>query len=300
MPALRADGGVAGGVAGASRQRDSAAPNTQRGTMARFNRLLLTGAAGDLGQALRQSLAPLCMTLRLNDRVELGPAAANEETVVADLADFDAVRSMVEGVDAIVHFGGASRERVWQDVLDSTIRGSYHLYEAARQHGVRRIVYASSIHSVGFQRSDAGIDERAEHRPDSLYGLSKCFTEDLAKLSHDKWGNESVCLRILSCFSEPVDRRMLGTWLSYADMCRLVERALTANTVGHSVIYGVSDNPAAPVSNRYAGHIGYAPQDNAEEFRARVEAATEPADPTAGQFLYVGGWFTDLGHPDEA
>ena len=267
--------------------------------MQQFERILLTGAAGDLGTVLRKGLAPLTQTLRLNDRAPIADPTANEEVVQCDLADMQAVSDMVAGTDAIVHFGGASRERVWQDVLDSTIRGSYHIYEAARKHQVKRIVYASSIHAVGFHTTESVPDTRVAHRPDTLYGLSKCFTEDLASLYWDKYQIETVCLRICSCFSEPQDRRQLFSFMSYDDCVRLVEAALTAPRVGHSIIYGTSDNRGRVVSNVYATHIGYRPQDNTDAHFAKVQKAKPPLDPQEAQAKYVGGWFCDLKHPDD-
>lgn len=79
--------------------------------MPRFNKLLITGAAGNLGRELRKGLAPLATTLCLTDRIEMEPAADNEEIIVGELGDFDTVMRMVEGCDAVVHFGAAPVER---------------------------------------------------------------------------------------------------------------------------------------------------------------------------------------------
>ena len=173
------------------------------------------------------------------------------------------------------------------------------MYEGARLHGAKRVVYASSIHAVGFQPVEVipGVD--APHRPDTFYGLSKTFTEDLASLYWDKFGIESVCLRICSCFEAPRDRRMLWSWLSYADMVRLTAAALTAPRVGFSVIYGTSDNAAAAVSNAGAAHVGFRPLDSADGFAAEVLARTERPDPTAVATRVVGGGFAATGHPDD-
>ena len=140
--------------------------------MTRFNRLLITGAAGNLGSELRRGLAPLAKTLRLSDRADMAAADKNEEVVQCELGDFDSVMNLVEGCDAIVHFGAASIERPWAEILESSIKGGYNVYEAARRHGVRRIVYASSIHAVGFVRREDGADTDTPHRPDTLYGVS--------------------------------------------------------------------------------------------------------------------------------
>ena len=267
--------------------------------MARFNRLLITGAAGNLGRELRRGLAPLADTLRLTDREEMDPAGPGEEVIVADVGDLDAMMEVVAGCDAVVHFGAAPVERPWEEILHSSIRGGYNVYEAARRHGVKRIVYASSNHAVGFTRREAGADTDTDHRPDTLYGLSKCFVEDLAKLYFDKWGIESACLRINSCFPEPVDRRMLATWLSFRDFVHLVTRCLVAERIGFSVVYGVSNNAERFFSNDKVPHLGYVPQDSAEAYREKVEAATEPGDPFDPAVEFVGGAFCSFGHPDD-
>ena len=267
--------------------------------MARFKRLLITGAGGNLGRELRRGLAPLADTLRLSDRVEMAPAGPSEEVVTADVGDFDAMMSLVEGCDAIVHFGAAPVEKPWDQILNSSIKGGYNVYEAARRHGIKRIVYASSIHAVGYVRREAGADTHTEHRPDTLYGLSKCFVEDLAKLYHDKFGIETVALRINSCFPEPADRRHLSTWMSFRDLIQLVERSLCAESVGFSVLYGISDNRERFFNNDPSRHIGYVPQDSAEDYREKVEAKCPPGDPTDPAVHFVGGVFCNYGHPDD-
>jgi len=265
-----------------------------------YNRILLTGAAGRLGTQLRQGLAPLAKHIRLADRVSAENLQSHEEMQVFDLADEAATFAATQEVDAIVHFGGAALERPWDDILNANIRGSYHIYEGARRNGARRIVYASSVHAIGYHRLDAHIDTAAPVRPDSLYGVSKCFVESLASLYWDKFAIESVCLRIFSSFPEPADRRMLWSYFSFADCVRLVQASLTAPHVGHTISFGMSDNAVKPVDNRLAGHIGYIPQDSSEPFRAKVEAAHPPANPQAAATQCLGGWFVDLPHPDDA
>jgi len=271
-------------------------PHKEEPDMARFKKLMITGAAGDLGRQLRRGLAHLADTLLLTDREEMDPPAAHEQTVLCDLADLDAVCKMMEGVDAVAHFGAASRENTFEYVLASSIRGGYNVYEGARRNGIRRVVYASSIHAVGYYPREHVIDAKVPHRPDSIYGLSKCFVEDLASYYHDKFGIESVCLRINSCFPQPADRRMLATWLSFADLVRLVEQALVVPRTGFTVAYGISDNKEMPVSNRHATHLGFVPEDSSEPFRAEVEAKVPPGDPHDPAVKYVGGSFCAAGH----
>ena len=267
--------------------------------MTRFDTILITGAAGRLGTELRRGLAPLARRLRLADVAPIANLAANEEALTFDLNDAEATRKACEGVQAIVHFGGVPLERPWDDILQANIIGSYNIYEAARKAGVPRVVYASSVHAIGYHRLEDQIDAKAPHRPDGLYGLSKCFVEDLGQLYWDKWGIETAALRIFSSFPEPADRRMLWSWLSFDDCIRLVTAALTAPRVGFTVSFGISDNAVKPVDNRLAGHLGFQPQDNTEAFRAGLEARLPPPDPKAPAVLHLGGWFVDLGHPDD-
>jgi len=265
----------------------------------RFDTILITGAAGRLGTELRRGLAPLARRLRLSDITEIPDLQPNEDAVICDLADESAILALTQGVDAIVHFGGIPLERGWDAILNANIRGSYHIYEAARKHGVKRVVYASSVHAIGFHKLEDHIDTNAPHRPDGLYGLSKCFVEDLGRLYWDKFGIESVALRIFSSFPEPADRRHLWSWLSFEDCNRLTAAALTAPRVGFTVSFGISDNKEKPVDNRLAGHLGYNPQDNTERFRDAMEAKTPVPDPKAMQVQCLGGFFVEMGHPDD-
>lgn len=262
----------------------------------RFSRLLLTGAAGNLGRELRPRLKTYCEQLRLSDRSDPGAAGAGEEVMVAALEDAAQVMRLLDGVQAVVHMGGVSTEQAWAPILAGNVAGMVHLYEAARLQGVRRIVYASSNHVIGFYRQDQHLDTRAAPRPDGFYGLSKAFGEDLAQLYWDRWGIETVSLRIGSCFAEPRDRRMLSTWLSFDDLERLVVAALTAPVVGHTIVYGVSDNAASWWDNRHAGHLGYRPQDSAEAFRSAVEARQPQIDAQDPAAIFQGGAFVKA-HP---
>lgn len=264
-----------------------------------YRRILITGAAGRLGTELRNGLAQLADELRLADRVEIPDLQSHEEGRVFDLSDEAAVMDATSDVDAIVHFGGAPLERPWQEILDSNIRGSYHIYEGARRHGVKRVVYASSVHAIGYHPIESQIDTESPVRPDSLYGVSKCFVESLSQLYWDKFGIESACLRIFSSFPEPGDRRMLWSYLSFDDCVRLVRASLIAPHVGHTISFGMSDNAVKPVDNSKAGHLGYVPQDSSEPFRDAIESNTDVVDPMAPSTRLLGGWFVDLGHPDD-
>ncbi len=264
-------------------------------TPLRFGRLLLTGAAGGLGQALRPRLKAYCDTLRLSDVADLGRAADGEEVQRAALEDAAAVHALLAGVDAVVHLGGVSTEQPWQPILQANIVGAYNLYEAARRHGVRRIVFASSNHVTGFYRQDEVITPRDPVRPDGLYGLSKAFGENLAQLYFDRHGIETVSVRIGSSFAAPKNRRMLATWMSFDDLERLVMASLTAPVVGHTVVYGMGDNTTTWWDNTSARHLGWRPQDSSEPFRPAVEAAEPVLDRSDPAVIYQGGPFVRTG-----
>jgi uronate dehydrogenase len=259
--------------------------------------LLLTGAAGGVGTALRERLKANCDVLRLSDRVDFGPAQAGEEVVVADLADAAAVSSMVQGCQAIVHLGGVSVEGPFDPILQANIVGVYNLYEAARQHGVKRVVFASSNHVTGFYRQSDTITPAHPPRPDSLYGVSKAFGEDLSRMYFDRYGIETACVRIGSAFAEPRDRRMLASWLSFDDLHRLITACLTTPVLGHSIIFGISDNAVAWYDNSSVRTVGYRPQDSSDIFRDAIYARTPEPDLSDPTVQYQGGGFLMAGIP---
>ena len=264
-------------------------------TLKVHEKLLLTGAAGGLGKILRQGLKNNCSILRLSDVAGFGPAGDGEEVVLADLADPEAVDRMVNGVEAIVHMGGVSVEGPFGPILQANILGVYNLYEAARKHGVKRIVFASSNHVTGFYRQDQTITADHPPRPDGMYGVSKAFGEDLSRLYFDRYGIETACIRIGSSFAEPKDRRMLATWLSFADLHRLISACLSTPVLGHSIVFGMSDNAVTWWDNSRARHIGYVPQDSSDVFRDAVFARTSSPDLKDPVAQYQGGGFVASG-----
>jgi uronate dehydrogenase len=234
-----------------------------------INRLLLTGAAGGLGKVLRRGLVGSAEIIRLSSRSEIGELAPHEEHVRADLADTDAVDRMLEGVDAVVHMGGQSTEAGWDVVIAANIVGCIHLYEAARKAGTKRIIFASSNHVIGMHPRDRRLDHTTAPRPDSRYGLSKAFGEDLACFYAYKHGISSLCIRIGSSFPEPKNRRMLSTWQSYDDLIQQIRVGLTADYL-FEIVYGVSANSRGWWDNANAERLGYRPKDDSERFAAKV------------------------------
>lgn len=264
--------------------------------MGKFNRLLLTGASGALGTLLREQIKDTTDVLRVTNRHPLGDSKDNEEAIVCDLSDRDAVMELTRDVDMVVHMGGVGKENTFDAILQSNYVGFYNLYEGCRQNGVKRVIWGSSNHAIGFYPRTQRIDAAVTPRPDSNYGVSKVFGEGMAQYYWDKYDLESVSIRIGSCFPKPTDRRMLTTWLSYPDFVRLVRCCLYAPRVEHTIVYGVSDNDSLLWDNHMAAHLGYRPQDNAERYREEVEAATQPYDRDDLTIARHGGGFAAAGH----
>ncbi|MFE9612360.1 NAD-dependent epimerase/dehydratase family protein [Streptomyces sp. NPDC006012] len=256
--------------------------------------VLLTGAAGGLGTLMRELLPDYGYDLRLFD---MRPIEGEPDAITADLADTEALREAVTGVDAVIHLAGISLESTFEKILKANVEGTYHLYEAARRAGVPRIVFASSNHAVGFTRAPRGDDPLipagTPRRPDTFYGLSKSFGEDLAQLYWDKHGLETVSVRIGSCFREPTSVRMLSVWMSPADGARLFHAALTAERVGHTVVYGSSANTRLWWDLTGARALGYEPQDDSEPYAAKLIAEQGELTPDDPAHTHLGGHFVN-------
>jgi uronate dehydrogenase len=257
-------------------------------------KLVLTGAAGRLGSYLREPLANFADELVSTDIVDdIGKSYDGESYVKADLASLDDMLAVLKGADMVVHMGAYADEGPFEKLLGPNFVGAYNVWESAYQNGLKRVIYGSSIHAVGMYPKNEFIGVDARHRPDTFYGLAKCFAEDLGSLYWDKRGLESVHMRILSC-AQVTGARALGSWLSYDDLIQLVQRCIETPVTGFSVIYGVSDNDRVPVDNSKASFIGYRPKDNAEQFAEEILANDPPMDPQNPEHMCHGGPFASV------
>ena len=262
-----------------------------------MKKIVLTGAAGRLGSYLREPLSKMCNELVSTDiKEDIGKLYASETYVQGDLACMDDMMRIIEGAEMVVHMGAFVDEGPFEQLLGPNFVGSYNVWEAGYKHGVRRVVYASSIHAVGMYPKNEFIGTNVPHRPDTFYGLAKCFTEDLGRMYWEKRGIESVHMRILSC-AQPNSARALGSYLSYDDLIQLVTRCIDTPVTGFSIIYGVSNNDRVPVDNANGAFLGYRPKDNAEDVAAEVLANEMPMDPQDRGHMCHGGPFAsvDLG-----
>lgn len=237
-------------------------------------RVLITGAAGKIGRVLWRSFKNR-YKLRLMFHRTILPVGEGEESVTADITNFETLPSAMEGVDAVVHlaYGGAGGRCPWEQVLERNIIGTYNVFEAARQSGVKKIVFASTNHVTGFlEREGVYTTPEMPIRPDSLYGVSKAFGEALARYYVDQFNMSIICLRIGSFLGKdlpgPMSGRILSTWISNRDIAQLVWRSIEAD-LPFGIFYGISDNTRRiwDISNARK-LLGYAPEDNAENFAA--------------------------------
>lgn len=187
-----------------------------------FKRILMTGAAGGLGKVLRDRIKPWAEIVRLSDIADMGEARPGEELVQCDLSDKAAVMKLMEGVDAVLHFGGISTEAPFEAIMQANILGVANLYEAAYKQGVKRLMFASSNHAIGYYKTTDMLDANMPTRPDSMYGISKVFGEQMSRYYYDRFGMETVCIRIGSSFPQPANKRMMSTYLSYDDLTELL------------------------------------------------------------------------------
>jgi uronate dehydrogenase len=253
----------------------------------RHESVLLTGAAGKLGQALRPWLAPLCEELRLVDKLPLQTSSPNEKAFVLDLSDVPGLGAAMAGCSAVVHFAGYPREACWDVLLPANVQGVINLWEAAHAAGVDRIIYASSNHAVGFYPRQETLDEKVFPKPDSRYGLTKVFMEGLAELYAQKHGMRGFGIRIGHCAVAPSDARMLSHWIHPEDLASLISVGLEAD-YECEIVYGASANRRSWWTNERAHALGYRPQHSADPHETALTSRTSD-QPVAEHFQ--GGSF---------
>ncbi|HYI14617.1 MAG TPA: NAD(P)-dependent oxidoreductase [Thermomicrobiales bacterium] len=232
-------------------------------------RVLVTGAAGVIGTAVREHLG------ESYDLVSMTRRPAEFPSVVADISDLAAIEPAFEGIDAVVHLAATiSVTSPWEDVLRDNIIGTYNIFEAAKRAGVGCVVFASSNHAVGMYEVEASpdiyaledprvVDHHADIRPDSYYGISKAYGEAMGRYYSENFGMRVYCLRIgtvrgdddprspeiatasgwLPLTADQAYDRLRATWLSQRDCAQLIARCLDATDVPFGIYYGISNNP---------------------------------------------------------
>jgi uronate dehydrogenase len=241
------------------------------------SRWVITGAAGNIGSALRSALLAQHATLVSTDLRAITSSSPQESVAQVDLADLDALVGLFAGADGVVHLGGIADEADFHDLTEANILGTYHVLDAARRAGVPRVVYASSNRLTGSYTAGDHVAPDMPPRPDGFYGVSKVAGEALCRLYADKFGISTISLRIGSYEEEPGSAREQRTWLSPADAIRAFVAAMTT-TAHTAVFYAVSANTDGWWDRRAGEAVGFFPQDDAAAFGTR-----EPISPDTPQ-----------------
>ncbi len=256
-----------------------------------MQRVLMTGAAGGIGTHMRHLLKPIYAGLVLSDMKHPENLAADESFIPADLTKPSEIEAACQGIEGIVHFGGYSVEGTWNQILQANIVGCYNLFEAARKAGVKRVIFASSNHAVGFYPRSTTIPAEVIARPDSRYGVSKVFGEGLGAMYAYKHGIGVTSLRIGNLGVQPIDERRLAIWLSPEDLVKLIRIGLEKPDLVYEVMYGVSDNARSWYDNSNAHGLGYKPGGKAEDYKEAAMAAQAKLPPDPVGDFYQGGTF---------
>jgi uronate dehydrogenase len=268
--------------------------------MPRWRKLLITGAAGEIGSVIRPALRDTAAQIVLHDLRPIGDCAPNETPIAGDIVE--TARAAMAGVDCVIHLAGIPRETggTPAEILRVNVVGTHAVFDAAREAGVTRMIFASSNHTIGFHPADQVIGIEEPPRPSGFYGASKVYGEALGRLHADKFGMEVACLRIGAFRARPGNARELGGWISHGDMQRLARACVLADPFHFLVLYGVSANTRGKWGRdaETRARIGYAPQDDAEVFAAEIEGIAPPAGSVAARFH--GGSVCEIGFRGDA
>ena len=253
-------------------------------------KVLVTGASGHLGGMLFNSLEKIGYTNLIGTDLRRKNIKKNQKFILVNLKNFKSTVKMTKDVYAIVHFGAIPIEDTQQNILHNNIIGTYNLFEAARINKVKKIIFASSNHAIGFHRRTTKLNEFSNQRPDSHYGLSKAFGEELSRFYADKFNIKCMCIRIGSCLRVPEDRRHISTWISYDDLTQLVDIGIKHKAIHHEIVYGASKNKKSWWNNSKAHKLGYRPKDSVDRFNFKLLTKNEHNDKMA--LIFQGGVFT--------
>ncbi len=263
-------------------------------------RILLTGAAGRVGQLLTPLLRER-FALRLCDLSPMPLAMPEDEVLQGDLADQAFASQAVAGVDGVVHLAGLVASLVsFEDTLSGNYRAVLALLEACRLQGAPRFVFASSHHILGLHPSVRVYDEQTPLAPDGFYGLSKAFGEAACAMYAMRFGIRTLVIRIGNADPLVTDARRERIWISGRDLAQLVTIGLTHRDVGYEIVHGVSRCPSPIFSCEAAVRLGYQPEDEAGDhhaasFRSRKELTPEDGFSLAGGRFAADPLATPLG-----
>jgi nucleoside-diphosphate-sugar epimerase len=233
-------------------------------------RVFVTGAAGRIGSYFAKHAAERYdLTLMIRPSHDDSKIAAFGNIVRAELGELDRLKSLLQGIDTVVHLAANPKPSAqWDSVLESNIIGLYTIFVAAKAAGCRRVVYASSIHAISGYPLERQVHPEDPVSPGDLYGVSKCFGEAMARYMSNEHGISAICIRIGSF--QPIEKarekhfHLMHTFVSHRDLFQLMVRSIDNEDLNFAIVNGLSDNH---VFNRMdistaRELLGYEPQDN--------------------------------------
>jgi UDP-glucose 4-epimerase len=241
--------------------------------------VLVTGAAGHIGSYFAEQSSELYdLRLMVLETDDVSPLQGKGEIVVADLADLNALKSIMAGIDTVVHLAAdPSPDATWDSLLPNNIVGTYNAMVAARAAGCRRVVYASSIHAVSGYPVDVQVKTNEPVNPGDLYGVTKCFGEALGRYLAEQEGLSVIALRIgafqpLSTARDPSSVGMLDAFVSRRDLTQLIQLSIDAEEIRFAIFHGLSNNRYKRLDISDArDRLGYAPVDDLSELNPELQ-----------------------------
>ena len=253
--------------------------------------ILITGAAGRVGSIISAGLRAKGHRIRAFDRVAVSEGV--DESLTGDVGDFDAMRQAMEGVEAVIHLGGSAGDCPWAEIRNNNYSGCYNAFEAARELGIGRVVFASRAGLLGAYPDTVQRTVDMIPRPRGLYDASKVLGEGFAHMYNAVHGMGCVSVRIGN-FGPDRDLPQHPHHLSHGDCIRLFEAAVTHPDVQNEVVFGVSDSDWDLYDLDHGRRvIGYDPQDVSHVATAdRVfdrSQATEPVSSAEPEKVLITG-----------
>ncbi|ANY76774.1 NAD-dependent epimerase [Paenibacillus ihbetae] len=252
-------------------------------------RVLITGAAGTIGSAIFKGL-------QQDHRYDVVGADIQADEmqgiIQMDIGDEARLVELTQGIDTVIHFAWIKDEGDFLGkVLAGNVSGAYKLFEAAVKNGVRRMIFASSNHATGYYRTDEKVGPHDPYRPDSFYGLSKCYIELLGRLYSDQGKISSFNIRIGNFPGDdrPHSERAGHIWISERDMLQLIICCIEADDeLKYLNLYGTSANSDNYYNIDYLEElIGYKPEDDATKLLELAKAAGRSV--RQDETIYQGG-----------
>ena len=250
-----------------------------------MKKILITGANGRIGRVLVDGLRQMGTYEII--ATDIVPDRARAVDAV-DVTNFDALQSAMPDVDTVIHMAWFMKSTDFHEkIVPVNIEGMVNLYEAARLSGVRRVIFGSSNHATGFYPADQITTPDMALRPDSLYGLGKCWGELVGQLYSDRYGISAINVRIgnFSVENRPMSLRATRIWISHRDVVQLIRCCIEADdAIKYLTLYGTSGNTRSWYPIDYLEElIGYKPQDNGEAYADEIRCE-HPDDQEIAEF----------------